>query len=168
MIAVSDTTPLRYLIAVRHETLLEKLFEKVFIPDAVYEELTDAKTPETVRRRMFPLPAWLEVHAVSQIPAIEFPIRLHRGEREAILLAETLKPDLLLMDEQTGRSIALSRGLSLSGTLGVMEAADTAGLVTSFPEVLRELKASGFFFAESLEQVLLQRHGARRLLPEGK
>ena len=32
MKAVSNTTPLRYLIAIEQEHLLEKLFEKVFVP----------------------------------------------------------------------------------------------------------------------------------------
>jgi predicted nucleic acid-binding protein len=51
MKAVSNTTPLRYLIAIEQEHLLGQLFEKVFVPVAVHEELRDAKTPETVRRR---------------------------------------------------------------------------------------------------------------------
>jgi len=60
MKAVSNTTPLRYLIAIEQEHLLGQLFEKVFVPVAVREELTDAKTPETVRRRVLALPAWFD------------------------------------------------------------------------------------------------------------
>lgn len=162
MIAVSNTTPLRYLIAIGHEDLLGQLFEKVFVPVAVHEELTDSKTPENVRRRILSLPAWFGVRTVREAPASAFPVILHRGEREAILLAETLRSDVLLIDEQIGRTIALSRNLPLSGTLGVLERADTMGLVASFPEVLKQLKASGFFIAEALEQQLVQRHRARR------
>ena len=87
---------------------------------------------------------------------------LHRGEEEAILLAEALRVDVLLMDEQTGRNVALSRNLPVSGTLGVLERADTLGFIGDFPVILQELKASGFFIAESLEQQLLRRHGARQ------
>ncbi len=97
-----------------------------------------------------------ETHATA------FPVTLHRGEREAILLAETLRSDVLLIDEQIGRTIALSRNLPLSGTLGVLERADTIGLIANFPEVLKQLKASGFFIAESLERQLLQRNRVRR------
>jgi predicted nucleic acid-binding protein len=43
MKAVSNTTPLRYLIAIDQDHLLGKLFEKVFVPDAVHKELTDAR-----------------------------------------------------------------------------------------------------------------------------
>ncbi len=162
MIAVSNTTPLRYLIAIGRENLLGQLFEKVFVPRAVFEELTEAKTPESVRQRVLSLPAWFEIRTVAEDSATTFPVALHRGEREAILLSETLRPDVLLIDEQIGRMIALDRSLPLSGTLGVLERADTMGLVNDFPQILQELRASGFFITETLEQQLLRRHGARQ------
>lgn len=162
MRAVSNTTPLRYLIAIEQEHLLGKLFEKVLLPLAVHEELTDAKTPEIVRLAMASLPEWIEVLKVDEAQAAPFPVTLHPGERQAILLAEAVRADVLLIDEQIGRTIALSRNLPLSGTLGVLERADRMGFVPDFPTVLQRLKASGFFITESLEQQLLKRHRARR------
>lgn len=138
------------------------MFEKVLVPGAVHGELTDARTPEIVRRRVLSPPSWYEVRIVPETGATTFPVTLHRGEREAILLAESLNADVLLIDEQAGRDIALSRNLPLSGTLGVLERADTLGLLANFPEVLQQLKASGFFITESLEQRLLERHVARK------
>ncbi len=162
MIAVSNTTPLRYLIAIAQEHLFEQLFEKVLVPVGVHEELTEPRAPEFVRRRVLSLPAWYEVRSVQDNQTTSFSISLHRGEREAIPLAEMLPADVLLIDEQIGRTIALSRNLPLSGTLGVLERADKKGLLIDFPQVLKQLKTSGFFIAESLEQQLLQRHRARR------
>jgi predicted nucleic acid-binding protein len=133
MKAVSNTTPLRYLTAIEQEHLLGKLFENVFVPVAVHEELTDAKTPEIVRRRVASLPAWFEVRTVDETLMPAFPVTLHRGERQAILLAEALRADVLLIDEQVGRTIALSRNIPLSGTLGVLERADRMGFVSKFP-----------------------------------
>jgi predicted nucleic acid-binding protein len=161
MIAVSNTTPLRYLIAIGQEHLLGKLFEKVFVPAAVHGELTEARTPEIVRRRVLSLGDWFEVRAVPEADATTFPVTLHQGEREAILLAEKLRVDVLLIDEQIGRTIALNRNIPLSGTLGVLERADTMGLVSDFPQILKKLKTSGFYIAESLEQQLIHRHRAR-------
>jgi predicted nucleic acid-binding protein len=100
---------------------------------------------------------------VQQTEEATFPVTLHRGEREAILLAEVLRADVLLVDEQIGRSIALSRKLPLSGTLGVLERADKMGFVSDFAQILQRLKSSGFFIADSLEQQLLRRHDARRV-----
>jgi predicted nucleic acid-binding protein len=133
MKAVSNTTPLRYLIAIEQEHLLGKLFEKVFVPVAVHEELTDAKTPELVRRRVASLPGWFEVRTVDETRMPTFPVTLHRGERQAILLAEALRADVLLVDEQIGRTIALSRNIPLSGTLGVLESGRHDRISERFP-----------------------------------
>lgn len=106
MIAVSNTTPLRYLIAIEQEDLFPGVFEKVFVPSEVHEELTNARTPERVREFVRSSPPWYEVREVRNAPAIPFPAILHRAEQEAILLAEALKPDFVLIDEQVGRSVA--------------------------------------------------------------
>ena len=60
MIAVSNTTPLRYLIAIGQENLLAQLFTKVFVPAAVHEELTETRTPEIVRSRVCRSPLGLK------------------------------------------------------------------------------------------------------------
>jgi predicted nucleic acid-binding protein len=162
MIAVSNTTPLRYLIAIGQDNLLGKLFEKVFVPPAVYEELTEARTPEFVRRRVLSLPNWFEVRKIPATVQASFPVSLHRGEREAILPAEQIRPDILLIDDQIGRTVALDHHLPLSGTLGVLERADVVGLLDDFSGVLDQLRTSGFFISEQLEQALLRRHRTRR------
>ncbi|PYU81061.1 MAG: hypothetical protein DMG50_17590 [Acidobacteria bacterium] len=124
------------------------------MPNAVHAELTNEKTPEKVRRCVCWLPGWFEVRRLQLTSPASIPINRLQGQREAILLVESLPADVLLMDEQTGRTIALGRNLALSGTLGVLEGADTIGLMSDFPLVL------GFFI--SSEQQLLQPHRARR------
>lgn len=160
MIAVSDTTPLRHLIAIGQENLLHELFTTLLIPRGVQQELTDARTPDRVRRRVSAI-SWIEVRTVTETQSKPFPSTLHRGEREAILLAELLQPDVLLIDEQLGRTVALNRGVPVSGTLGVLERADLTGLVSDFPQLLKDLKQSGFFITPSLEELLLRRHMLR-------
>lgn len=157
MIVVSNTTPLRYLIAIRQERLLAELFSKVHIPSAVFEELTSSSTPELVRRHVSSLPAWIEVHGnINELPSL--PRLVHRGELEAITLAEGLQADLLLIDEKVGRIAAADRGLRLSGTLGVLEAANSLRLITDFQETLNALVASGFYLKPLLFQELLKRN----------
>jgi predicted nucleic acid-binding protein len=162
MIAVSNTAQLRYLIAIGQQHLLGQLFETVFVPAAVQEELTEASTPENVRLCVLSLPAWYEVRAVHETHETTFPVALNRGEREAILLAEMLRPDVILIDEQIWRTIASGRNLPVSGTLGILERADVMGFISDFPKILKQLKTSGFYIAESLEQQLLQRHHTRQ------
>jgi hypothetical protein len=61
------------------------------------------------------------------------------GVIQAILLAETLRVDVLLIDEQIGRTIALSRNLPLSVTLGVLERAEEMGFVSDFLQFLQDV-----------------------------
>jgi hypothetical protein len=56
---------------------------------------------------------------------------LDPGERDAILLAEEVRADLLLIDERQGRLEARRRGITTTGTLGVLLAAGARGLVTA-------------------------------------
>jgi predicted nucleic acid-binding protein len=99
---------------------------------------------------------------VSQVIGKSFPAVLDRGEQEAILLAEFLRADVLLIDDRFGRSLAQDRNLFISGTIGVLETADALGLLSGFPKVIEKLRASGFFLSESLEQQIMHRHLSRQ------
>jgi predicted nucleic acid-binding protein len=160
MLAVSNTTPLRYLIAIGQERLFEQLFTRVLIPTAVQAELTDARTPVKVRQWMSAPPTWLQEKQVKA--TAEFPATLHAGEREAILLAEEMSADIVLIDEHYGRAVALGRRLPVSGTLGVIERADTVGILRDLPGTIQSLKSSGFYITESLERQIVERHRIRR------
>lgn len=134
----------------------------MFVPSEVHEELTKIRTPQRVRKLVQSLPSWYEVREVHGALTVPFPTMLHQGERQAILLAEALKPDFVLIDEQVGRTVARERNLPVSGTLGVLERADTLGLVSDFPGVLTKLKTSGFFISITLEYEILLRHRTRQ------
>ncbi|MGB2591372.1 MAG: hypothetical protein WBG02_04545 [Candidatus Acidiferrum sp.] len=161
MIVVSNTTPLRYLIAIELESLFPRLFGKIFVPEGVHQELTHESAPMRVRQVVRSRPDWYEVREVQPTPVRPFSVMLHAGEMEAILLAEQIKPQLLWIDDQAGRTVALERKLPLSGTIGILERADRLGLVGNLPAVLVALKASGFFISNALEREILLRHRAR-------
>lgn len=162
MIAVSNTTPLRYLLVIGQQDLLKKLFDRVVIPSAVFEELTALHTPVIVRDAVSSSSEWIEIREATGMSSEPSLVLLHRGERQAILLAEAVHPDFLLLDDKAARAEALRRGLPLSGTLSVLERGDVLGYIHNFPETLKTLKASGFFLSPSLEKLLLSRHQIRR------
>jgi len=119
MTVVSNTSPLRYLIAVGLADLVERIFHHVLIPRAVEQELTDRFTTDAVRQWMAQRPSWLEIRA-SRAPDPELARRLDQGEVEAIQLAIDLRADFLLIDEVRGRKVATARGLVVIGALGVL------------------------------------------------
>lgn len=85
---------------------------------------------------------------------------LHRGEREAIRLAQTLDADLIVLDEQAARTVAGQRGMHVIGTLGVLNEAGARGLV-DIPEAVSRLRQTTFRAAPSLYKWLLDQHRQR-------
>jgi predicted nucleic acid-binding protein len=49
MIIVSDTSPINYLVLIGEIEILRKLAGQVIIPQSVYHELQDPKTPQQVK-----------------------------------------------------------------------------------------------------------------------
>jgi predicted nucleic acid-binding protein len=68
MLVVSNTSPLRYLVAVGHDELLAKLFGEISIPTGVFQELADPGAPLPVRQWIAKPPTWLRVHSLLSLP----------------------------------------------------------------------------------------------------
>jgi len=49
-VIVSDTSPIRYLVLIGEEYLLERLYSRILVPLAVYEELQQPATPDVGRK----------------------------------------------------------------------------------------------------------------------
>jgi predicted nucleic acid-binding protein len=159
MIVISDTTPLHYLVLIGHAGILPALFGKVVIPAAVASELQRLRTPEIVRAWMASPPPWLETRSVGVSQAGDLD-HLGAGEREAILLAEEIGADWLIVDDYEGRQEANRRKLPVIGTLRVLDEAAQRQLI-DLPEVLAKLKETTFYVSPNLVQWLLDRHEKR-------
>jgi Predicted nucleic acid-binding protein, contains PIN domain len=161
MLVVADTSPINYLILIQHELLLPALYTHVVVPPAVQHELQDPETPLAIRVWIVHPPAWFEIRPTRHsLPVTEMP-DLGDGEREAIVLAQELQADFLLIDEEDGRREAHSRALTVTGTLGVLERAAIRGLI-DLPTALTRLQATTFRARPALFQDLLARDAARK------
>lgn len=156
MIIVSDTSPINYLIVIGQIDLLPQLFHQIIIPQAVYSELSDPEAPSLVRTWIATPPDWLKIQSVNQIadPIVDL---LDPGEREAILLAQELNADLLLLDDMKARRTAIDRGLIIAGILGILDQAATMKLI-DLPVVVQNLQNTSFWVSDSLLQKLLDKH----------
>jgi predicted nucleic acid-binding protein len=152
MIVVADTGPLNYLILIEQIQVLQVLYGQVIIPPAVYEELLSADAPLPVRTWMALPPAWLEVR--SPLPTFRNTVLLGPGESDAIALAEQLGADRIVMDETLGRNEALSRGLRIIGTLGVLRDAHREGLLDLRISIER-LKTTSFRASPKIFRAIL-------------
>lgn len=138
---VSDATPIRYLTEIRAIRLLPYLFEKVFIPNAVFRELTHRRTPKSVHDFIMSLPEWLEVRTVIRTDLSLST--LDPGEQEAILLADEIRAEAILLDEKAARSAAEQRGVRCIGTLRVLSEGAKEGQI-NIHQAISRLKQTTF------------------------
>jgi predicted nucleic acid-binding protein len=157
MMVVADTGPVNYLILSGHIGLIPPLYGSLILPPAVHRELLHPKAPPDVRDWASTLPAWAEVRPPQD--ASRFA-ELGPGEREAISLALEAKVDFLLIDETKGRETAVSHGVRVKGTLGILEEAAERRLV-NLPEAVVKLRSTGIFLADDVVQRVLDRHNER-------
>jgi predicted nucleic acid-binding protein len=163
MIIVSNTSPINYLILIGQINLLPELFQQIIIPQAVYTELSDKLAPLPVQAWIAAPPSWLKIQTVSQstdamsTTGYTYTNLLDPGESEAILLAQELNADLLILDDMKARRIAKDRGLVITGILGVLDQATTMKLI-NLPVTIQSLKNTSFWASDSLFQKLLEKH----------
>lgn len=156
MIVVSNTSPLRYLLLIEEIELLPQLYGRVMIPQAVYDELSSSSAPALVQNWIARPPDWLEIRATTG-EADERLEKVDIGEREAILLAERLEADWLILDDMSARQIAIERGLNVTGLLGVLNEAARQGLV-DLPAAIARLRKTNFRVSSRLIESLLERY----------
>ena len=156
MIVVSNTSPINYLILTGYIEVLPALFGEIHIPQAVFNELSDVAAPPLVRDWIVQAPSWLQVQSVSQVADTTLAL-LDPGEQAAILLAQELRADLILLDDMQARRAATQKSLNITGILGILDQAATRKLI-DLPTAVKSLRNTSFWVADSLLQRLLDKH----------
>jgi predicted nucleic acid-binding protein len=98
-----------------------------------------------------PLPEPLDRRLVESV--------LHSGEREAIGLALQTDAEWVVLDDEAARRLALSLGLPVTGTLGVLILAKRAGILPAVHPLLEALIAADFRIDARLRGWVLRNAG---------
>jgi predicted nucleic acid-binding protein len=151
---VSDTSPLRYLVLIGEIDVLPQLYGHLLIPPSVAAELSHPNTPALVRQWASSPPHWLEVVSVASPPPEFHWAHLGAGERDALTLALARTAALVLMDDREGVVEARKMGVSVVGTLGVLDWAAHRNLL-HLPSALAKLQATNFRMSPKLLASLL-------------
>jgi predicted nucleic acid-binding protein len=157
VIIVSDTSPINNLTAINHLYLLNQLYGTVFIPEAVYRELTDPSFPVAGATEVQTFD-WVQTRAVSDRTLVKaLSNELDIGEAEAIALAVEMQADQVLIDERRGRLVASRLNLRYTGILGILVEAKGKGLIAEVRPLLDALiNEAGFWVTEPLYNSVLQ------------
>ena len=109
---ISDSTTLIILSDLKRFNLLSNIFEKVYIPKKVFEEVN--------YRNNIKLPKFIEIIEINQNELLtNLKKILDEGESEAIALAVQKKLPLII-DEKKGRKVAKNLNIEIIGLLGIL------------------------------------------------
>lgn len=158
MQAVSDATPLIHLSKISKIRHLEKLFDNIYIPKEIFEEVV-IKGKDLEKKEVMLIERLIEenfiivkdVHSKVEIP------NLHYGEIKAIALCKELKINNLLIDEKEGFEAAFILDLNPLRTTALLLRMLKRKIINfnEYKESLLNLSESGFFLsAETYEKLL--------------
>src|SRR3990172_312020 len=154
MIAVSNTSPLILLHATARLEWLAVLFEAVWVPAAVLEELeagqAEGYSVPDLRSMSF-------VHLVepSRPPSEWLALDLGPGELAAMSLALENPMHIVLLDDALARRVAEAAGLTVWGTLRLILEAKSHGLIDQVAPVLDALAEAGMWMSDDIRRRIL-------------
>lgn len=157
MVIVSDTTTITNLLKINQIDILKLVFNKIIIPNAVYNELCELPDHRIFLNNC----QWISCAEPTNLILINtLEAELDKGEAESIALAIELKADFLIMDEQKGRIIAEKYGLPIVGLLGILLKAKEKGYIPEIKTILAQLiQTAGFHIHTQLFNYVLQKAG---------
>jgi len=152
---IGDSSALVALATMDRLDLLEKIFGEIYVPQAVYDEVTISYKAQSVKLKEF---------LADKIVSVELDISkmgLGQGELEAIALYKNMDANFLLIDDRRAKKFAKLNGVNVIGSLGVMILAKDGGFVNSICEDLEKLVGSSLFISQSLVDRVLREVGEK-------
>ncbi|HQQ11857.1 MAG TPA: DUF3368 domain-containing protein [Bacteroidales bacterium] len=152
---VSNTTPLISLLKLSKLELLKELYKEISIPFAVFQEI------EAGRNKAFyqdlSTITWIKIREIKDKKALKYFLELDTGEAEAIVLANEIGADLIILDEKLGRFHAKHADLQVTGTIGILLKAKSTGLISAIKPLLQELIDKDVWISGTLMNEILQK-----------
>jgi len=156
MIIVANTTPIISLASIGRLDILEKLFGKVIIPEAVYQEIK-AKPGYGYEQVDA---SFIEVRAIQGLLYKDFLLtQLDSGEAETIILAKEVNADFVIIDENLGYRIANNAGLTAIRTLSLLLKAKEKGHIEQVKPLLDEMITKGRWYSSAVYRAFLEKAG---------
>ncbi len=154
MIVVSNSSPLTSLAIIDRLDLLEKLFEEIYVPNAVYKEVTQKEKPFSDVLERFLKRKIKSVKNKTVVNILKSDIGA--GESEAIALAIEQNSDFILIDDLKARKLAKLNELKVIGTLGILMMAKKEGYILEVNPYLEKLIENQIRISEKIKKIVLE------------
>ena len=156
--AISNTSPLLYLYRIGGMDWFPKLFDEIWTPEAVRNELQAGRT----KGYDVPNPddySWLNIVDPKSTPSEWLALDLGAGEIAAMALALENPSRVILLDDMLARRTAQVAGLEVWGTLKVLLEVKSQGLVDKIEPYVTKLSDSGMWVSAEVKQRILHLAG---------
>ena len=146
MKVVSNSSILIALSRIEQLDLLSQRFEEgILIPQAVWHEVVETGSGRSGANEVR-VANWITVRQITNSPLFALlHTDLDKGESEAIALYIEEQADIILLDERSARRKAISLGLTVLGTVGILIWAKRVGLIENLRQQLNALQITGHF-----------------------
>jgi predicted nucleic acid-binding protein len=145
---VVNASPLIGLLRIEREGLLPALFENVYIPSTVRDEIAVGRSKDPNAARLSEL-SWAKTPPDEPIPEAILAWALGQGESSVLSLAHRLGA-IAILDDLAARRCARFLGVPLCGTGRILVMAKQHGLIHSVKDDLEKLRHSGFRLSDRL------------------
>lgn len=147
---VADSSPVIILAKQGLLELFKKCFQKLIIPQSVYEEILQKNTPEAIALTKAIKDKWIFVEKVAINPILKTE-KIGQGEKEAISLALKHK-SILIIDDDSAKKYASIFGVEAHGTLYIVYIAFIKNLIrrNDALNVLKNMIADGFYISAEI------------------
>lgn len=158
-LAIVDAGPIFSLALIDKLELLNYLFDEIKIAHAVWEEITLDRTSRFC--------STIELFFHSKVNNIkgfnDLTFVMDYGESQSVILYQELKADFLLIDDKKARKIAENFEINCVGTLGVLSAAKSKGLIEELRPLFEVFLGNERYYAINLLNILLEKHNERKI-----
>ena len=152
---IINSTPIISLSIIDKLDLLSKLYDQVYIPQAVYDEVCE-KGESQIGAKALQNADFIQIISIINKEAREFfSTSLHKGEIEVMILAKELKADLIIIDDYQARKHAKYLDLNITGTLGVLLKSKKNNHIESIKPLMDELIKNDIYIGNDLYQKIL-------------
>lgn len=155
---IVNSTPLIVLSNINQLELLQKLYNDIYIPQAVYDEVTekDDSACNQIKNSN-----WIHICKIkNESEKRMYQAKLHDGEVEVMILAkEDPQNTTVIIDDNTAKKTAKFLGLKVTGTLGIILKAKRQNLISSVTTIMDQLIQNGFYITPEIYDLVKNEAG---------
>ena len=161
MKVVTNSTPLIELSKIEQLELLREVYGSIYIPEEVYIEvvINGVGKPGSAEVEAA---NWITCQSVTdknQVITLHNNVSIGLGECGAIVLAQEIGAEKIIIDDRVARRVAIAKGLSVVGTVGILHIAKTQHIIPAVKPILDDLRSHGTRISDKLYYQTLATEG---------